>query len=308
MSSTIEDPQVHHEQISGEREEGMLALDPIGPDLPDLPEPPELSELAQDLLADPQQDAHLSRAERSRLTEQLLQLAHATTDRVESAALRERVVLLNRRVAEAVAARYRGRGVAQEDLDQAAYEGLTKAVDKFDPTLRNDLLTYAVPTIRGEIQRYFRDQSWMVRPPRRVQELQWRVNQTIDRMAQELGREPTDEEVRDELEISGDDYQEAMVGFGCFQPPSLDQPLADQSSLTLGDALPDDDDSDEVVEARTMLAPLVRRLSERDRRILYLRFFEDQTQQEIGENLGVTQMQVSRLLARILKDLRSEID
>lgn len=293
MSKTIEESPVHGEHA----EAAELHLDGLD----------GLVDLADDALEDPQRDAHLPRAERSRLTQQLLDRAHATSDPQERAAVCERVVLLNRRVAEAVAARYRGRGVPQEDLDQAAYEGLTKAVGKFDPSLRNDLLTYAVPTIRGEIQRYFRDQSWMVRPPRRVQELQWRVNQTIDRMAQELGREPADEEVRRELEISEEDYQEAMVGFGCFQPPSLDQPLADQSSLTLGDALPDDGYSDEVVEARTILAPLVRRLPERDRRILYLRFFEDQTQQEIGEDLGVTQMQVSRLLARILKDLRSEI-
>jgi RNA polymerase sigma-B factor len=248
-----------------------------------------------------------SRAERGRVTEQLLLEAHAETDARRRRQLLDEVVLVNRGVAQAVAARYRQRGVASEDLEQAAYEGLVKAVRKFDPSMGKDLLTYAVPTIRGEIQRYFRDQSWMVRPPRRVQELQWQVNQTIDRLSQELGRDPHASEVKQELGASDADYRDALAAFGCFQPPSLDQPVMD-SGLTLGDALPDEDSSAEAAaEARTTLAPVVRRLSERDRRILYLRFFEGRTQQEIGQELGVTQMQVSRLLARIMRDLRDQI-
>jgi RNA polymerase sigma-B factor len=248
-----------------------------------------------------------SRAERGRLTEKLLLEAHAESDLTRRRELLDEVVLINRGVAQAVAARYRQRGVAQDDLEQTAFEGLVKAVRKFDPTMGKDLLTYAVPTIRGEIQRYFRDQSWMVRPPRRVQEMQWQVNHTIDRLSQELGRDPREAEVKEELDASDADYRDAIAAFGCFQPPSLDQPVMD-SGLSLGDAIADEDSSDAAAaEARTTLAPAVRRLSERDRRILYLRFFEGRTQQEIGQDLGVTQMQVSRLLARIMRDLRDQI-
>ncbi|HCB07355.1 MAG TPA: hypothetical protein DEQ43_24420 [Nocardioides bacterium] len=137
----------------------------------------------------------ISRAERKQRTTELLLEAHATDDRERREALLDEVILINRGVAEAVANRYRGRSVPVEDLHQAAYEGLVKAVHKFDPTVRPDLLTYAVPTIRGEVQRWFRDQSWMVRPPRRLQERQWKVSRSIAHLEQELGREPTDDEL-----------------------------------------------------------------------------------------------------------------
>ena len=252
-------------------------------------------------------DAHLSRAERSELTHDLLVEA-ATTDDTTRADLLDRVILLNQGVAEAVANRYRGRGVPTEDLYQAALEGLVKAVHKFDPTVRPDLLTYAVPTIRGEIQRWFRDQSWMVRPPRRIQELQWTVSRTTEQLSQDLGREPSGQEIAHDIGCSTEEVDEATQAFGCFHPPSLDRPLTTADGPTLGETLPDDEEHDhQAAEARTMLAPVVRHLSERDRRILYLRFFEDQSQRDIGEELGVTQMQVSRLLDRIFRDIRSEL-
>ena len=121
--------------------------------------------------------------------------AHRTADEARRSELLDKVNLLNQCVAEAVANRYRGRGVPAEDLHQAAFEGLVKAVHEFDPTVRPDLLTYAVPTMRGEVQRWFRDGSWMVRPPRQIQELQWRVSRSIESLAQDLGREPTDAEL-----------------------------------------------------------------------------------------------------------------
>lgn len=252
-------------------------------------------------------DCGLTRAERSEQTAGLLQAAHECADEEHTAELLERAVVINRGVAEAVAARYRNRGVAQDDLHQVAYEGLTKAVMRFDPTLRNDLLTYAVPTIRGEIQRYFRDQGWTVRPPRRVQENQWQLNQATESLEHQLGREPRGEEVAAALDIPVEEYRETVAAFGCFQPASLDQPTSDESASSIGDLLADEDHDADACEARVTLAPVVRRLPERDRRILYLRFFEDLTQEEIGEDLGVTQMQVSRLLSRILATLRDEL-
>jgi RNA polymerase sigma-B factor len=255
----------------------------------------------------PDGDRGISRAERSSRTAELLDRAARCSDEIERDNILSEVILLNRGVAEAVASRYHGRGVARDDLRQVAYEGLTKAVRRFDPATRNDLLTFAVPTIRGELLRHFRDHGWSVRPPRRVQELQWRVNKQIEELEQELGRAPTDAEIKQSLDISDDDYREAIEAFGCFQPTSLEQPATADSTATLGDFIPEEDTESSASEARVILSPVVRRLPERDRRILQLRFFEDLTQAEIGEDLGVTQMQVSRLLSRILDELRAEL-
>ena len=251
----------------------------------------------------------LSHDERSDRTATLLRRAFLTEDQCERARLREQVVVLNLRVAHAVAARYRGRGVPLEDLEQAASVGLIKAVANFDPDLRHDFLSYAVPTMRGEVQRYFRDLSWVVRPPRRIQDLQWRVNRAIDDLSVgSSARADPGGDVRGRG-VDRAEYDEAVAAAGCFQPTSLDQPVAALGSdVTVGESVPHDADTDGAVEARTVLSSVVRTLSDRDRRILYLRFFEDQTQREIGEELGVPQMQVSRWLNRIYRDLRDEID
>jgi RNA polymerase sigma-B factor len=247
----------------------------------------------------------VTRAERSRLTAELLEQAHATDDPEARMRLLDEVVLLNRGVAEAIANRYQGRGVATQDLHQAAYEGLVKAVHKFDPAVRPDLLTYAVPTIRGEVQRWFRDHSWMVRPPRRLQEMQWRVRRGMETLEQEMGREPSEAELSEELGCSPEELNEALQSFGCFTPPSLDQPLGrSDGGATLGDVAAVEQADLGAAEARATLGPVVRQLSPRDRRIVYMRFFEDRSQKDIGAELGVTQMQVSRLLERILRDLR----
>lgn len=248
------------------------------------------------------------RTERGRRTHDLLTRAHRCADPAEREQLFDEVIIINRGVAEAVASRYQGRGVSAEDLRQSAYEGLVKAVHKFDPHMRPDLLTYAVPTIRGEVQRWFRDQSWMVRPPRRVQELQWRISRSIDHLSQELGRPPTDEEISDDVGCDVAELEEAVQGFGCFQPPSLDQPVGD-SGTPMGELLGSDDTREtDLIDARELLSPLLRALSERDRTILYLRFIEDRSQREIGAALGVTQMQISRLLDRIYRTLRAHIE
>jgi RNA polymerase sigma-B factor len=254
---------------------------------------------------DPYDEPPLSRAERATRTADLLRMASDCDDPAEAAALREEVILLNRGVAEAVAARYRNRGIAQDDLEQVAYEGLVKAVLRFEPDVGKDLMAYAVPTIRGELQRHFRDQGWVVRPPRRIQEQQWRLPQIIEDLGQQLGSEPTAEDVAAALGVPAAEYRRTMSAFGCFQPASLDQPAGGGSAV--GDLLVAEARDTEAAEARATLAPVVRRLPERDRRVLYLRYFEDRTQEEIGDDLGVTQMQVSRLLTRILCTLRSEM-
>lgn len=247
-----------------------------------------------------------TREERSHRTTELLR-RRATADEEECREIIAEIVRLNRGVAIALANRYRGRGVALEDLCQTAFEGLTKAVLRFDPELAEDLLTFAVPTIRGELQRHFRDRSWTVRPPRRVQELQQEVSKASEELCQALGHEPSVREIADHLGVDEEDIIESLRVHECFRPVSLDQTVLPESDTSLGDLIPAEEDGRDVSEVRMALGPVVSKLPERDRRILYLRFFEDRTQEEIGRDLGVSQMQVSRLLTRLLGHLREQL-
>src|SRR4051812_801319 len=246
-------------------------------------------------------------SDRGETTARLLRELHSTDDERECAALRAEVVVLNMGVARAIAHRYRQRGLAEDDLVQAAYVGLVKAVNGFDPSHERDFLSYAVPTVTGEVKRYFRDFGWAVRPPRRVQELQGSIAKTSSELTQRLGRSPRPSEVAQELGLDVESVIEALAADGAFTPASLDVPVGEDGSATLGDLMPHDDTDFGSAEARVMLGPAVRKLAPRDRRILELRFFEGWTQEQIAKDIGVTQMQVSRLLSRILKDLREEL-
>lgn len=219
----------------------------------------------------------------------------------------EEVVLLNMPVARSVARPYHGRGLSPDDLDQVAYLALTRAARNFDPELATDFLTYAVPCIRGELKKHFRDSGWSVRPPRRVQELQGRISGARADMTQELGRPPARGELAEQLEVGVDEVDEAMSADGCFHPTSLDRPVVEDATTTVGDRVEDASHDLASAEARVTLGPLVRRLGERDRRIVELRFFHQATQQEIAADIGVTQMHVSRLISRILGTLRDEL-
>ncbi len=212
----------------------------------------------------------------------------------------------NLALARSMAARYRNRGIDLDDLEQVALLGLTKAAQRFDPDAGHDFLSYAVPTVRGELRRHFRDAGWMVRPPRRVQDLQARIATAQRELEAELGRSPRPSEVARHLDEGIDDVVEALSADGCFTPTSLDGTVGDGTS-TLGDLLGADDRAMESAEARVVLDPVVRTLSERDRRIVRLRFFDECTQQEIAEDIGLTQAQVSRVLTRILAVLRERL-
>ncbi len=228
-------------------------------------------------------------------------------DDVERERLHEEVVLLNVEVAESIVMRYRNRGVPVEDLVQVACLGLVKAVHGFDAGKSDNFLSYAVPTILGEVKRFFRDNAWVVRPPRRIQELQAEISAASARLMQETGRPPTPREIADDLSLGVDVVSEALTADGCFAPSSLDRPTADDEGASLSDVLGEADPGFERAEAVVALRPLCQELSERDRRIVYLRFFHEWTQARIAEEFGVTQMQVSRLLTRILKQLRSQL-
>lgn len=240
-------------------------------------------------------------------TARLLAELHATTDEHEKKALRAEVVVLNMGVARAIAHRYRQRGLAEDDLVQVAYVGLVKAVNGFDPSHERDFLSYAVPTVTGEVKRHFRDFGWTVRPPRRVQELQGQIARLSSELTNRLGRSPKPSEVAAEIGLDVETVIEALAADGAFTPASLDVPVGEDGAATLGDLMPGQDTDLESAEARIMLGPAVRSLAPRDRRILELRFFEGWTQEQIAQDIGVTQMQVSRLLSRILKDLRNHL-
>lgn len=212
----------------------------------------------------------------------------------------------NAGVAKSIASRYRNRGIDLDDLEQVALLGLTKAAQRFDPDAGHDFLSYAVPTIRGELRRHFRDAGWMVRPPRRVQDLQARISRAQNDLESRLGHSPRPTEVAAHLEVCLEDVVEALTADGCFTPTSLDGPVGD-GSASLGDLLGFDDRAFVAAEARIVLEPIVQQLSQRDRRILHLRFVEERTQQEIAEETGLTQAQVSRVLTRILANLRADL-
>jgi RNA polymerase sigma-B factor len=221
--------------------------------------------------------------------------------------LLEEIIRLNMVIAGELARRYHGRGIAADDLDQVANLGLVKAVQGFDPRQGNDFLSFAVPTIRGEIRRYFRDFGWAIRPPRSVQELQSRITTAEGELFQTLGRSPRPSEIAGHLGVELELVVDSLSANGCFAPMSLDAPVAD------GDGAPADrlgglDPSFATAEARIVLARILGDLSPRDRQILEMRFFGGCTQAEIGAEIGVTQMQVSRLLSRLLERLRRRLE
>ncbi|MCF6377868.1 sigma-70 family RNA polymerase sigma factor [Nocardioides KLBMP 9356] len=245
--------------------------------------------------------------ERARRTDHIvadLRLAESQT--ADSHSLIDQLIETNAGVARSMAGRYRNRGIDLDDLEQVALLGLTKAAQRFDPGAGHDFLSYAVPTVRGELRRHFRDAGWMVRPPRRVQDLQSRISRAQEELEPQLGRSPRPSEVAEHLDVPLDDVVEALAADGCFSPTSLDGPVGDGAS-SLGDLLGFEDRSVAAAEARIVLEPLLRTLTDRDQRILRMRFVDEQTQQEIADAIGLTQAQVSRVLTRILAGLRSEL-
>lgn len=246
------------------------------------------------------------RVARERRTTRVLDQLDRTRDGTDRDALIAQLIEINMGVAESIAGRYRHRGISDEDLQQVAYLALVRVAHCYDHSSGHDFLSYAVPSIRGEIRRHFRDRGWMVRPPRRVQELQGRISATESALASLLGHPPTAADLAQELDVPEADVEEALAATGCFTPTSLDQVVITDTT-SIGDQLGRPEPGLEAVEARVVLAPVVRRLNARERRILELRFFGQCTQQEIADDIGVTQMQVSRLLQALLARLRAQL-
>jgi RNA polymerase sigma-B factor len=221
---------------------------------------------------------------------------------------REELVLANTAVATSIAHRYRNSGEPMEELVQTAYVGLVKAANGFAPGRGSDFLAYAVPTIAGEVKRYFRDQGWAVRPPRRLQELHLTMSRVRPDLEARLGRSPTVRELAAELGVDQEDVIETLASEQGYRTVSLDAPAPgagpEPGGATLADGLSCHDEGYEAIEDLMSVRPLLDALSPRERRILALRFFDELTQQQIGEQVGVTQMQVSRLLTKSLDRLR----
>jgi RNA polymerase sigma-B factor len=212
-------------------------------------------------------------------------------------------------LAKRLAARYRHAGESQEDLEQVACLGLVKAVDRYDPSA-GPLVRYAVPTILGELRRHFRDKGWGVHVPRSVQENLLTVNKATERVATTLGRTPRPRDIAGATGMPIEDVIEALDAGASYTPAALDAPQRgdDPEARSLGDALGSDDPNYELVELGQSIGPAFRELPERERAIVQLRFFEDLTQAEIAERIGISQMHVSRLLRRALDTLHGAVD
>jgi RNA polymerase sigma-B factor len=224
----------------------------------------------------------------------------------EDRSARDRLIEMYTPLARYLARRFEGRREPLEDLIQVALMGLIKAVDRFEPDRQVQFTTYASATIVGELKRHFRDKAWAVRVPRQLQESGLRVGRAIVALSQELGRSPTTREVGRRTELTDEEVLEAMDAASAYSAASLDAPLDEEGTTEL-DRLRDDDDALDRMVGWTSAAPAIRALSERERRMLYLRFFHGRTQSEIASELGISQMHVSRLLSKSLDVLRTQI-
>lgn len=252
-------------------------------------------------------DTTESHGDREAVTEDLLARAHAAPDDDERRRLLDEVVLLNLPVARGLAARYRDRGEVFDDLLQVASLALVKAAQGYEPGKGRGFLAYAVPTITGELRRHFRDRGWDVRPPRRLQELRLAIESAAQELSQTSGHAPTVAELAEHLGVGEEEVLEAVAAAQGYTASSLDAPCDGEDGVPLGETLGcEDEDLERVVDCLAV-EPLLATLSPRDRHILSLRFYRGWTQSQIAEDIGVTQMQVSRLLSKALAKLRQEV-
>ncbi|WP_416482975.1 RNA polymerase sigma factor SigF [Streptomyces sp. CL12] len=229
-------------------------------------------------------------------------------DGPERQALRDELVRLWLPMAERIAVRFRGRGESLEDLYQVAALGLVKAVDHYDPERGRAFEAYAVPTITGEIKRHFRDHMWTLHVPRRVQDLRNRVRTAVKELSQTTpGRPPTVAEIAEYTRLDEDEVRTGMEALECFSALSLDAEVAGTDGYALGDSLGGPDPGYDLVVDRAAVKPCLAALPERERTILYLRFFRGMTQNRIAQQLGISQMHVSRLLSGCFDRLREEL-
>jgi RNA polymerase sigma-B factor len=211
-------------------------------------------------------------------------------------------------LAKHLAQRFHGRGEPLDDLTQIATIGLIKAIDRYDPEYGNDFAAYAVPTIAGEIKRHFRDRTWDIRVPRRLQELKLDINEATATLAQQLGRSPTIGDIATHLQRTEDEIIEGLEGARAYTAISLQTLVGEGIDGTeLGDLFGHPDPDLALAEFRASLGPALTTLTPREQHIIILRFFGNLTQTQIADRIGISQMHVSRLLTKSLNTLRTQL-
>ncbi len=236
-------------------------------------------------------------------------LAKLDADSTQFRGQRDKIVERCLPLADHIARRFDGLGEPREDLIQVARVGLVNAVARFNVDAGSDFVSFAVPTIMGEVRRYFRDNSWSVKVPRRLKELHLRLGAATAELSQRLGRAPTASELAEELEMDRVEVVEGLVAGSSYNTLSIDSggSTGDDDVRSIADTLGDIDYGMERIENREALRPLLNALPERERTVLVLRFFESMTQTQIAERVGISQMHVSRLLAKSLAQLRDQL-
>ncbi|MEV6825253.1 SigB/SigF/SigG family RNA polymerase sigma factor [Amycolatopsis sp. NPDC051102] len=224
-------------------------------------------------------------------------------------ALRARLITEHLPLAEHIARRFTGRGEPFEDLLQVARTGLIHAVDRYDADRGSDFVSFAVPTIMGEVRRHFRDAGWSMRVPRALKDLKQKLAKESDVLAHELGRAPTPSELARHLDMAVETVREGLLAAHAYRAGSIDTPTRGaEDNLTVADQLAEDDSGFERFENHIALRAAMATLEPRERAIVKMRFVDELTQSQIAQRVGISQMHVSRLLARSLEKLRQHID
>lgn len=223
---------------------------------------------------------------------------------------REKLVMSHLNLVRFIANKFKNRGEPIDDLIQVGYLGLIKAIDRFDPSRGLEFTTFATPTIMGEIKRHFRDKGWSVRVPRRLQELSAKVNQATDTLTSQLQRSPTIAEIADYLDATVDEVLEAMESSSAYSSVSLEAPSGadDDDTPSVIDRYATEDSDLAFTDDRIIIEEALASFSPRERDVIEMRFLKGMTQIEIAEKLGISQVQVSRLLRRTLKKIQDKID
>ncbi|EWT01405.1 RNA polymerase sigma factor [Intrasporangium oryzae NRRL B-24470] len=242
-------------------------------------------------------------------TRELITTFRTSLNEAERDRALEAVTIIHMPLARSLAHRYAGRGLDREDLEQVAFLALLKAIHRFDLDKPTEFGAYATPTITGELRRHFRDHGWLVRPPRALQERRQLVSEARARLEQDLGHDPEIDELAHELDLTVESVREAQVAASNLRPASLDATTAEGSRpvLDLIDARADSQ-TDPALDDGIVVRTAIERLPARDQTLVELRFGDDLTQAEIAETMGLSAMQVSRLLRRTLDDLRVQLD
>lgn len=241
------------------------------------------------------------------IEDQLLSMAECG-DAAERRRRREHIITECLPLADHIAYRFAGRGEPSDDLIQVARIGLVKSVDRYVPG-KGRFMAFAVPTIRGEVRRHFRDATWSMRVPRKVQETQLRMRSTVEELSQRLNRPPTDPEIARELGVGEDEVAQSQSAHWAYRPVSLDAPRGDfqEGGTSIGESQGVDDPGFDSIEDLIVLREVIAELDPRRRAILGMRFFDCLTQREIALRLNISQVQVSRLLDGTLTRLRQRL-